>query len=572
MASQTAQIHLGDLVAKWYLLVLFSLLTLPLSAIGLYLYNTPSEWKDRRRRRLPPGPRGYPFIGNLLDLADSELVRQKAQAWYRQYGDIFYTKIGGTDYIWLSSPAAVKDCLDKKSNIYSSRSPAPFAQDVASGGRRQLFMAYGTDWRNLRKSSHALLNATSAVKYQPIQDFESKQTMTEFLNTPERFYEHNRRYSSSVIMLLTYGYRLPKWDHPLVKEIYTVLDNLTEMTAPGAHAVDSFPSLANLPQWLLGNWRSHAEKVFEHDSKVYMDLWQTLKKGVDEGKVADCFCKDYYLSNPYMHGIDDLQAAYMCGGLVEAGSETTSTTLNNFVLAMLLFPEAMKRAQKEIDQVIGSDGSRMPTWDDEANLPYIRALVKETLRWRAVNKFGMPHYTTQDDFYQGYFIPKDSVVMLNWWSVFQLQVVLKDTCLIRIQSRAIHMNPELHHDPETFDPSRYLNKPLSAAEYINVNDAYERDHFTYGAGRRVCPGVHVAEKSLYINIVRTLWGFNISKPKGPDGRDIEPDTTMIRGFLSVPKPFKADFKVRSPQHAATIRNTFEAAEKEGIKFERGKHK
>lgn len=166
-------------------------------------------------------------------------------------------------------------------------------------------MAYGTDWRNLRKSSHALLNATSAVKYQPIQDFESKQTMMEFLNTPERFYEHNRRYSSSVIMLLTYGYRLPKWDHPLVKGIYTVLDNLTEMTAPGAHAVDSFPSLANLPQWLLGNWRSHAEKVFEHDSKVYMDLWQTLKKGVDEGKVADCFCKDYYLSNPYKHGIDE---------------------------------------------------------------------------------------------------------------------------------------------------------------------------------------------------------------------------------------------------------------------------
>ena len=354
-------------------------------------------------------------MGNLLDLADSDLVREKAKNWHRQFGDVFYTKIGGTDYIWLSSPQAVKDCFDKKSNIYSSRAPAPFAQDVASGSKRQLFMPYGPEWRNLRKSSHALLNAAAATKFQPIQDFESKQLMTELLEAPGRFYEHNRRYSASVIMLLTYGYRIPTWDHPHIRKIYTVLDNLTEMTAPGAHAVDSFPSLAKLPQWLLGNWRSHAQKVFEHDSEVYRELWETLKKEVDEGSVTECFCRDYYLSNPYKHGVDDVQSAYMCGGLVEAGSETTSTTLNNFVLAMALYPQAMTKAQEEIDRVIGSDGSRMPRWEDEPDLPYVRALVKETLRWRAVNKFGMPHYTSDDDWYEGYFIPKNSVVMLNWW-------------------------------------------------------------------------------------------------------------------------------------------------------------
>lgn len=369
--------------------------------------------QDSRRKHLPPGPKGLPLVGNMFDLADSNSVRDKVIAWQREYGDIFYTKIGGTDYIWLSSPKVVKDLMDKRSAIYSSRAPAPLAQDEASGGKRQLFMAYGQDWRNLRKSSHALLNATTATKYQPVQDYESKQLMTELLDTPERFYEHNRRYSSSVIMLLTYGYRLPTWNHPLVKRIFTVLDNLTEMTAPGAHAIDSFPSLARLPQALLGNWRNFARRVFAHDSKVYMELWQTLKKQVDEDKCPECFCKDYYLSNPYKYGIDDMQAAYMCGGLVEAGSETTATTLNNFILAMLLFPDVVKDAQAEIDRVIGSE--RMPTWQDEPNLPYIRALIKEILRWRPVNQFGMPHYTTEDDWYEGYFIPKGSVVMLNWW-------------------------------------------------------------------------------------------------------------------------------------------------------------
>lgn len=118
--------------------------------------------------------------------------------WARQYGEIFYTKIGGTDYVWLSSPKVVKELMDKKSAIYSSRPPLPLAQDVASAGRRQLFMQYGPKWRQLRKTSHALLNSNSAIKYQPVQDYESKQMMVELIDSPELFYEHNRRYSASV--------------------------------------------------------------------------------------------------------------------------------------------------------------------------------------------------------------------------------------------------------------------------------------------------------------------------------------------------------------------------------------
>jgi cytochrome P450 len=121
------------------------------------------------------------------------------------------------------------------------------------------------------------------------------------------------------------------------------------------------------------------------------------------------------------------------------------------------------------------------------------------------------------------------------------------------------MDPDTHTNPDQYDPSRYLNKPLPAADYINVNDANERDHFTYGAGRRVCPGVHVAEKSLFINIVRTLWAFNIQKAKGPDGELLEPDTRMVRGFLSVPNKFKCLITPRSSKHAAIIEDEFKSA-------------
>jgi cytochrome P450 len=80
---------------------------------------------------------------------------------------------------------------------------------------------------------------------------------------------------------------------------------------------------------------------------------------------------------------------------------------------MTLYPETMRLAQEEIDRVVG-DG-RLPTWDDEASLPYVRAMIKELLRWRPVNKFGMMHATSDDDWYNGYFIPKGAVVVLNWW-------------------------------------------------------------------------------------------------------------------------------------------------------------
>jgi hypothetical protein len=188
--------------------------------------------------------------------------------------------------------------MDKKSAIYSPRAPLPLAQDVGSAGRRQLFMQDGSEWRKIREASHTLLNATTAIKYQPVQDLESKQLLDDFLNTSENFYEHNRRYSASVIMRLTYGYQLPSWDDPLVKEIYDVLDNLTEMTDPGAHAVDSFPSFAYLPEFLLGNWRTFGKKVFDHDNKVYIKLWDRLKREANEGTARDCFCKTFYENDP----------------------------------------------------------------------------------------------------------------------------------------------------------------------------------------------------------------------------------------------------------------------------------
>ncbi|KAK3072822.1 hypothetical protein LTR53_006141 [Teratosphaeriaceae sp. CCFEE 6253] len=525
-------------LVSWRHILIGAPLLLLLALIVAYLAVIPTVFTDRRRRFLPPGPRGLPLIGNWRDLRRPDVFFRKAIAWKETYGDVFHVKFGGADYIFLSSPQSVKALMDQRSSIYSSRPPQPLAGEVASAGRRQLFMPYGPRYRTVRRISHDLLNSRIVTDYQPIQDLESKQLLFDMLNDPANFYLHNRRYSASVIITATYGHRIDSFDHPLARKVYSVVNNMQLYMEPGAWLVDSLPALKALPQWLLGRWRDFGEKCFQHDHKVYLALWENLKKEVKDGRAKDCFCKRFLASDPEKLGLDTLQAAYQAGGLVEAGSETTSAFLNTAILQLTKHPEVQRKAQEEIDRVVGSE--RLPAWEDEPKLPYLLAIIKETLRMRPPNKFGINHYTTEDDWYEGMFIPKNTIVTLNWW--------------------ATNYDPNLWTNPYEYRPERYLSYTDSAAAYLNIADPTHRDHWSYGAGRRVCPGIHLAEKSLYLNIARLLWGFRIGK-RVVDKRDVEPSEEMVKGWMCIPGPFECDIVVRSEKHAEIIRDEWREAEK-----------
>lgn len=90
----------------------------------------------------------------------------------------------------------------------------------------------------------------------------------------------------------------------------------------------------------------------------------------------------------------------------------TVSSMNCFFLAMTLYPEVQRKAQEEIDRVVGT---KLPSFDDRANLPYVDAIVKEVLRWHPVAPMGLPHMTTDDDIFNGYLIPKGALVIANIW-------------------------------------------------------------------------------------------------------------------------------------------------------------
>lgn len=139
--------------------------------------------------------------------------------------------------------------------------------------------------------------------------------------------------------------------------------------------------------------------------------------------------------------------------------------------------------------------------------------------------------------------------MLNWW--------------------AIHFDPKLRSNPEAYNPTRYLDDPLSTAEAVNAANPEERDHFTYGAGRRICTGLHVAQNSLFINMARTVWAFNLHKYKDPEtGKVEEPDVSAASGFLCVPTRFRMFFEPRSPEKAKMIEEEWKRVSSAGLEWER----
>lgn len=200
---------------------------------------------------------------------------------------------------------------------------------------------------------------------------------------------------------------------------------------------------------------------------------------------------------------------------------------------MACFPEAQRKGQAEIDRVIGSE--RLPTMEDEYDLPYIRAMVKETLRWMPTTVTGaLPHAATKEGHYNGYFIPEGAELMNNVWT--------------------IHMDEAHYPNPREFQPERYEGDNQTAADSAANPDARKRDHFGFGAGRRICPGLHVAERSLFLGISRILWGFSIA-PKTRDGIAVPINTERLtQGFVCMPDIFECDIRPRDEKREKKIRD------------------
>lgn len=242
--------------------------------------------------------------------------------------------IAGRDYIWLNSDVAVKELCDKRSAIYSSRPRQPMAFEQASGSKRIVMMQYSNEWRKLRQIMHKMLMPKSAIGYKPIELLEAQQLSVDLMDDPDHFMMHHRRFTCSTMFNITYGRRLAEWNCKEIQGVFKDLDGFTSIQNPGEWLVDAFPPLEHLPESLVQNWRTAGQKIHAHEKQLWMGLWNQLKVDVADGTAPPCFAKDFFNSDWRDQGIDELQAAYINGSMIEVHPPANSLTGHRRVLIL----------------------------------------------------------------------------------------------------------------------------------------------------------------------------------------------------------------------------------------------
>ncbi|KAJ0312229.1 hypothetical protein COL516b_001301 [Colletotrichum fioriniae] len=525
------------------------LFLIPLAILGIAVFKLRNV--GRRPKNYPPGPPTLPLIGNLHQIPPTQ-SHHKFKKWAEEYGPVYSLILGTKVMIVLSSDRAVKDLLDKRSNIYSSRTDL-YLGNVVSGNLRVVMMElteqkqYGETWRMIRKIFHQVLHIKAAKGYVPYQDLESKQMLSGILEEPDSFVAHIRRFTTSLTTQMVFGFRTTSIHDEKLKRLYHCVEKWSEVVGSSTAAVlDVYPHLRNLGFMLPG--KRYAEALHKEERALYVGHWMDAKERVLKGtakiahavltKAQPCFCVGIVESQKAL-GFSDALAGYISGSALEAGSDTTASTLTGFVQAMVLHPSVQKQAQEELDRVCGTE--RLPNMDDWDSMPYIRACIKESLRWMPTAILGLPHAVIQDDEYMGYKIPKGAGVMLNVW--------------------AINMDENRFENPRAFEPSRYEGDEQNSFESAMNGDPSKRDHYVFGAGRRLCQGTHIADRSLFLSISRLLWAFNLEKAVDAEGVEITPDADdLTDGFLVQPKPFPAKITPRSDAHVQIIRREWEASQ------------
>ncbi|KAJ7367004.1 cytochrome P450 [Mycena albidolilacea] len=465
----------------------------------------------------PPGPKPRFITGNLHEIpAESAWITYTE--WGKQYGDIVHAQAFGNHILILNSVKVAMELLEKRARIYSDRPALPMIP--LTGLEFNLaVMPHGEKWRQYRRLFHQHFRRDAIAAYHPIQLRKIHNLLRDLLATPESFVEHAKTLAAAVIMATIYGYDIEPKNDRFVYLAEEGIKRFAEVMLPGSFgAVNTFPFLRHLPSWFPGcgfhQYARDASKLLDEMKNAPFDfVRQSMRDGVDRLSVLSKLLQH----NDTHGGSKELEQSFkdVTAVAYAAAADTTSATIVVFIMAMALYPEVARKAQDEIDAVVGC--GCLPEFEHKSQLPYCEALVREVFRWRPIVPMGVPHSTTEDDIYEGYFIPKGTVVLSNIWAM-------------------VH-DESMYPNSDQFNPERFLN----ADGQLNADDHI----LGFGFGRRVCAGRHAADATVWGAVVSILSTFNIAKAKDETGKEIEIKIEFTGDLVSHPKPFKCVITPRS---------------------------
>ncbi|KZP01122.1 cytochrome P450 [Calocera viscosa TUFC12733] len=475
-------------------------------------------------RRLPPGPKGLPLLGNLLQVP-STLLFVKLVEWSKLYGPIYSYTLLGQPIIVLSGLREATEILDRLSAKTSDRPHMIKLYDFMSRGK-QFGAAPANDlWRRHRRAAHESLTIRAGRDYRPTQVEEARILLNGLINHPEiDIYQHLHRQSCSLAWRTFFGHEAISLEGPNpAKPMEGFFREMFRAAVPGGSIVDIFPFLK--PMIARSKFLRRQSDVFYEEATSFFVSSFIAPQLSDRSSMSSRLKETGKLI-----GIDsDVDCGWAAGTMFFAAHDATTTAVRWFLIAMLLYPEKASAAKAQLDSVVGD---RPPNFSDFENLPQVQALVKEILRWRPPTPAGLAHMATEDIIYGQYLIPKGAILISNTWSICR--------------------DPSVYSNAEDFDPSRFLDGDGNIKR--SRPDTHD-DHLAFGHGRRMCVGKDFALNVVWITVAHLLWAFEFKKGRDQHGREVVPDPTQFvdNGAVTWPEQFTIDLVPRFPDLAERLR-------------------
>ncbi|XP_059432969.1 trimethyltridecatetraene synthase-like [Corylus avellana] len=474
---------------------------------------------------LPPGPKPWPIIGNLNLIGP--LPHQSLHKLSQKYGPIMQLKFGSFPVVVASSPDMAKLFLKTYDHIFAGRPKTAAGKYTTYNYTDIAWAPYGPYLRQGRKIYLSELFCTKRLESYEYIRVEERRALFSRLHAlagkPVMVKEHLSRLTLSVISRIVLGKKYfseseSQTSIVTLKEFQEMLDELFLLNGvlnigdwiPWLDFLDLQGYVERMKAVTKKFDRFHEHVLDEHRAKrgvkdfVPKDMVDFLLHLADDPK------NDVKLTN------DNIKA--LTQDLVAGGTDTSATTVEWGMSELLKKPHLIKKATEELDRVIGKD--RWVEEKDIPQLPYIDAIMKETMRKHPAAVLLAPHLALEDCNVDGYDIRKGTRVFINAWGMGR--------------------DPSIWDAPEDFNPERFLGNAIDVK-------GHNFELLPFGSGRRMCPGYSLGLKMISSSLANMLHGFEWNLPDNTEAGELSMEE--LYGLATPRKvPLVAVMKPRLPLH------------------------
>ncbi|PVG02534.1 cytochrome P450 [Serendipita vermifera] len=478
-------------------------------SLALFLYCRYRSSLRRRGLTTPPGPKPLPIIGNVLDCPPNRWY-ETFTAWQKTYGDVIYMDLMGQPFLILNSLADPEELTNKRSNIYSSRPVHMMVTVLMYFGWSILMRQPGKEFNEQRKVFRKAIGPQVLSQYDFLAEREVDRMVSSLIGFSGDPMHQIERVVSAIVLTLGYGDKLHREYGAELADLNVRNMRHTTPIFTTFYAVTVFPWLRYIPAWFPGaEFHEVARKGKEMTQRIRDWPYGLVLQNMAKNEADPSFISNLFNSPEFTNENLRDAVALLYGG----GVDTTSTACHVFLYNMVLRPDIQRKIQKGIDDNIGR--GRLLTASEAATLSYFQAAWKESLCLDPPVPLGVPHVTSQDDAWNGYFIPKGTLINCN------IGFMLRDP---RIWG----------DDADVFRPERFLEE--------STKDLPDISMVPFGFGKRICPGRWMAERlgSVLLTSILAIYDVGLIPGETMPDRMIWQDSAVRR-----PLEFRCQFKPRS---------------------------